>query len=67
MSGEIQMPCAPCVLRIMSRVPRCFAPIDRDFAWMPFKQNWKAQANPRIFVPSVTIGEEHERGAIGQH
>jgi hypothetical protein len=51
----------------MSRVPRCFAPIDRDFAWMPFKQNWKAQANPRIFVPSVTIGEEHERGAIGQH
>ncbi|TBF90556.1 hypothetical protein ELG72_33895 (plasmid) [Rhizobium leguminosarum] len=63
MSKEIQILCAPCVLRIMS----CFAPIDRDFAWMPFKQNWKAQANPRIFIPSVTIGEEHERGAIGQH
>ncbi|TCA63624.1 hypothetical protein E0H62_34455 [Rhizobium leguminosarum bv. viciae] len=62
MSKEIQMLCAPCVLRIMS----CFTPIDRDFAWMPFEQK-TAQANLRIFVPSVTIGEEHERGAIGQH
>ncbi|TBY44454.1 hypothetical protein [Rhizobium redzepovicii] len=58
---------APYVLRFMSRVPRCFRPIDRDFAWMPFEQNWKAQANARILFPSATIGDEHECGAIGQH
>jgi hypothetical protein len=34
---------------------------------MPFEQNWKAQANPRIFVPSATIGDENECGTIAQH